>query len=57
MSEERVGAPTSRRYTQAQKAQAIPLVRQIREETGERHGRCNVSHGSSATAWRWFASG
>jgi transposase len=38
MSDERVGAPTSRRYTPAQKEQAIRLVRQIREETGERHG-------------------
>jgi transposase len=31
-------APTSRRYTKAQKEQAIRLVRQIREETGEKHG-------------------
>jgi transposase len=38
MSDERVVAPTSRRYTKAQKEQAIRLVRQIREETGERHG-------------------
>jgi transposase len=38
MSDERVVAPTSRRYTQAQKEQAVRLVRQIREETGERHG-------------------
>ena len=38
MSDERVGAPTSRRYTPAQKEQAIRLVRQIREETGERYG-------------------
>lgn len=37
MSTEQV-APTSRRYTQAQKDQAVRLVRQIREETGERHG-------------------
>jgi transposase-like protein len=33
-----VTAPTSRRYTQAQKDQAIRLVRQIREDTGERYG-------------------
>jgi transposase-like protein len=33
-----VTAPTSRRYTRAQKDQAVRLVRQIREETGERHG-------------------
>jgi transposase-like protein len=33
-----VVAPTSRRYTRAQKEQAVRLVRQIREETGERHG-------------------
>ena len=38
MSDERVVAPTSRRYTRAQKEQAVRLVRQIREETGERHG-------------------
>jgi transposase len=37
MSTERV-APTSRRYTKAQKEQAVRLVRQISEETGERHG-------------------
>ena len=38
MSDERVTAPTSRRYTQAQKDQAIRLVRHIREDTGERYG-------------------
>jgi transposase len=38
MSDVSVGPPTSRRYSQAQKEQAIRLVRQIREETGERHG-------------------
>jgi transposase len=38
MSDERVTAPTSRRYSKAQKDQAIRLVRQIREETGEKHG-------------------
>jgi transposase len=37
MSTEQV-APTSRRYSKAQKDQAVRLVRQIREETGERHG-------------------
>ena len=37
-SDERLVAPTSRRYTRAQKEQAVRLVRQIREETGERHG-------------------
>jgi transposase len=37
MSTEQV-APTSRRYTKAQKDQAVRLVRQIREETGEKHG-------------------
>ena len=37
MSTEQV-APTSRRYSKAQKEQAVRLVRQIREETGERHG-------------------
>jgi transposase len=38
MSDGRVVAPTSRRYTKAQREHAIRLVRQIREETGERHG-------------------
>jgi transposase len=37
MSTERVAA-TSRRYTKAQKEQAIRLVHQIWEGTGERHG-------------------
>jgi transposase-like protein len=37
MSTEQV-APTSRRYSKAQKEQAVRLVRQIGEETGERHG-------------------
>src|SRR3954451_21548434 len=37
MSTEQV-APTSGRYTKAQKDQAVRLVRQIREETGEKHG-------------------
>ena len=31
-------APTARRYSKAQKEQAVRLVRQIREETGEKHG-------------------
>jgi len=30
--------PTSRRYSPAQKEQAIRLVRQLRAETGQRHG-------------------
>lgn len=29
---------TSRRYTPEQKAQAVRLVRQVRAETGQRHG-------------------
>src|SRR5947209_7608228 len=31
-------ASTTRRYSKAQGDQAVRLVRQIREETGERHG-------------------
>ena len=31
-------APTARRYSKAQRHQAVRLVRQIREETGEKHG-------------------
>jgi transposase len=38
MSDERVVSPTRRRYTKAQREQAVRLVAQIREETGERHG-------------------
>jgi len=38
MSDDAALAPTRRRYTKAQKDQAIRLVGQIREETGERHG-------------------
>ena len=30
--------PTTRRYTRAQKDQAVRLVRQIRGETGQQHG-------------------
>ena len=30
--------PTTRRYTRAQKDQAVRLVRQIRRETGQHHG-------------------
>ena len=37
-SDEKVVAPTHRRYSKAQKEQAVRLVRQIREETGEHHG-------------------
>jgi transposase len=29
---------TARRYSKVQKEQAVRLVRQVREETGERHG-------------------
>src|SRR5258708_31960192 len=32
------GKPTSRRYTQEQKDQAVRLVRRVRAETGELHG-------------------
>ena len=38
MSEQAGTAPTHRRYSKAQKEQAVRLVRQVREETGERHG-------------------
>ena len=38
MSDQAGVAPTHRRYSKAQKEQAVRLVRQIREETGERHG-------------------
>ncbi len=32
------GKPTARRYTPEEKAQAVRLVRQLRAETGQRHG-------------------
>lgn len=32
------GAPTRRRYTEGQRAEAVRLVRLRRAETGERHG-------------------
>jgi hypothetical protein len=32
------GKPTTRRYTVEEKAQAVRLVRQLRAETGQRHG-------------------
>src|SRR6186997_709009 len=31
-------APTTRRYSKVQREQAVRLVRQLREETGEKHG-------------------
>ena len=37
MSDEGV-ASTARRYSKAQKEQAVRLVRQLREETGQKHG-------------------
>jgi transposase len=39
MGKERTpGKPTTRRYSQAEKDQAVRLVRQLRSETGLRHG-------------------
>ncbi len=32
------GKPTTRRYSPEEKAQAVRLVRQLRSETGQRHG-------------------
>lgn len=32
------GKPTTRRYSQAEKDQAVRLVRQLQAETGKRHG-------------------
>ena len=32
------GKPTTRRYTVEERAQAVRLVRQLRAETGQRHG-------------------
>jgi len=36
--EQTSGKPTTRRYTDEEKAQAVRLVRQLRAETGQRHG-------------------
>ncbi|CAN5681368.1 transposase [soil metagenome] len=45
MSDQAGLAPTHRRYSKAQKEQAIRLVRQIREETGDpRGGVQRVAH-------------
>ena len=38
MANEAGAVPTHRRYTKAQRDQAVRLMRQIREETNERHG-------------------
>jgi transposase len=38
MSDQAGVGPTHRRYSKAQREQAVRLVGQIREETGERHG-------------------
>ena len=39
MGKERThGKPTTRRYSQAEKDQAVRLVRQLQAETGRRHG-------------------
>jgi transposase len=39
MSDERVSnSSTTRRYSKGQKDQAVRLVQQVREETGEHHG-------------------
>ncbi len=32
------GPPTARRYSKSQREQAVRMVRQLREETGQRHG-------------------
>lgn len=37
-SERTAGKPTTRRYSQAEKDQAVRLVRQLQAETGKRHG-------------------
>ena len=36
--EQVVGKPTTRRYTEEEKAQAVRLVRQLRKELGSEHG-------------------
>ena len=37
-TERTAGKPTTRRYGDGEKAQAVRLVRQLRAETGQRHG-------------------
>ena len=37
-SERTPGKPTTRRYSQAEKDQAVRLVRQLQAETGKKHG-------------------
>ena len=36
--EQVVGKPTTRRYSEEEKAQAVRLVRQLRRELGTEHG-------------------
>ena len=38
MPEQRAGKPTTRRYSDEEKAQAVRLVRQLRAELGTEHG-------------------
>src|SRR5262245_9766835 len=38
MSDQRSPGSTTRRYTNAQKEQAVRLVRELRKETGQQHG-------------------
>ncbi len=38
MPEQRAGKPTTRRYSNEEKAQAVRLVRQLRVELGTEHG-------------------
>ncbi len=37
-TEQTPGKPTTRRYSDEEKAQAVRLVRQLRAETGQRYG-------------------
>jgi transposase-like protein len=50
------GKPTTRRYTDAEKAQAVRLVRQLRAELGTDHGTvkrvaAQLGYGSSVRSW------
>ncbi len=51
------GKPTTRRYTDEEKAQAVRLVRQLRAELGTEQGPSSGSLISSGTGSRRCASG
>jgi len=56
-TEQTPGKPTTRRYSDEEKAQAVRLVRQLRAETRQRYGAVKRVRSSSATAWNLCGAG